>query len=229
MKEKGNRCSPHRCCLPVRDGGLGLSRAAGAAGRRKSMSVQMRCHFIDDASGHFVQCWVAEDDFSHAGWKELDPRTRLCFSAHPLPSRGGGGQLGFRRGLGWPACWMPRSSVVLMLGSQRDEGAGAGFGLGSECGVESGRTGRRTLGCREVRRQSPRNGAVAGMEADERGTVCFRITGKALANWALGTQCSWERWELREKVRETSLSSTLRAPRVGERGAYQESGSRFAP
>lgn len=75
-----------RCilCLPAWDGGLGLTWAAGAAGRGKSMSVQMRCHFIDDASGYFVQCWVAGHALLHAGQKE-PKRTHHCSPEHPLP------------------------------------------------------------------------------------------------------------------------------------------------
>lgn len=59
--------------------------------------------------------------------------------------------------------------------------------------------------------------------------LCFQITGKALANWALGTQYSWGGGKLPEKVKETSLSSALGALGAEQRGAYQESESRFAP
>lgn len=48
------------------------------------MSVQMRCHFIDDASGHFVQCWVVGRAFPHAGPKVPDPRG--CTIVSPAPS-----------------------------------------------------------------------------------------------------------------------------------------------
>ena len=37
------------------------------------MSVQMRCHFIDDASGHFVQCLVVARASLLARLKEPDP------------------------------------------------------------------------------------------------------------------------------------------------------------
>lgn len=50
----------------------------------------MRCHFIDDALGHFVQCWVVGCDFPHAGPKVPDPEDAPLFPQHPLyPGRGG--------------------------------------------------------------------------------------------------------------------------------------------
>lgn len=58
---------------------VGLTWAAGAAGGEKSMSVQMRCHFIDDASGHFVQCWVVGHASPHAGPKVPDPEDAPLF------------------------------------------------------------------------------------------------------------------------------------------------------
>lgn len=58
--------------------------------------------------------------------------------------------------------------------------------------------------------------------------MCFQITGKAPANWALGTQHSWEGWKLPEKAKETSLSSAPGALGTEERGAYKESGIGFA-
>lgn len=84
------------------DGEVGLTWAAGAAGRGKSMNVQMRCHFIDDASGHFVQCWVVGRAFPHSGPKVPDPEDTPLFPQHPLyPGRGDEGQLRLRRRLGW--------------------------------------------------------------------------------------------------------------------------------
>lgn len=52
------------------------------------MSVQMRCHFIDDASGHFVQCWVAGRAFPLAGLKEPDPEEEPLFSRAPSAPEG---------------------------------------------------------------------------------------------------------------------------------------------
>lgn len=59
--------------------------------------------------------------------------------------------------------------------------------------------------------------------------MCFQIAGKAGANWALGTQHSWEGWKLPKKVRETLLSSALKALGAEKKGAYKESGIGFIP
>lgn len=187
--ERGPRL-PHGCCVPGRDGGPGLARAAGAVGRRKSMRVQMRCHFIDDASGHFVQRWL-QNAISHTrGGRSWISEHAFVFT-HPLPGRGGGGQLRCRRGLGWPSCWIPKSAVIVMSGDRGEREPELGLGLvmsvaGHAAGLEGlggGRTGRRSLGWRGVRRQSPQKAEpqkqCCGQNgAAERETVCFPMMGK---------------------------------------------------
>lgn len=59
-------CPPPACPVAVLATGwtLVLTWAARAARRGRSMPAQSRCHFIDDASGHFVQSrWL--DALSH--------------------------------------------------------------------------------------------------------------------------------------------------------------------
>lgn len=101
------------------------------------MSVQMRCHFIDDASGYFVQCWVAGCTFPLARLKEPDPEEEPLFPGAPSAQAGGGErQCKSRKGLGWgQACWMPRNSVILTFRRHRKEGAGAEFGLNNAKGL----------------------------------------------------------------------------------------------
>lgn len=48
--------------------------------------------------------------------------------------------------------------------------------------------------------------------------MCPNYRESRRANWALGTQHSWEGWKLPTKVRETLLSSALEALRA-EKGA----------
>lgn len=85
----------------ARAGGLGPTWAAGATGRGKSMSVQMYCHFIDDALGHFVQCWVAGCARLPTHRTEgAGPRGCAFVCLSTLPGSGGEGLLRSRRGLG---------------------------------------------------------------------------------------------------------------------------------
>lgn len=44
------------------DGGVRADLSSPSKWKRKinEENVQTHCHFIDDASSHFVQCWVAE-------------------------------------------------------------------------------------------------------------------------------------------------------------------------
>lgn len=54
------------------------------------MSVQMRCHFIDDAPGHFVQRWVGcRTRFPTRGTEVPDPEDAPLFPRYSIyPGRG---------------------------------------------------------------------------------------------------------------------------------------------